>query len=106
MLRKKLKNWLNQENIKKIIKKIEPKKNLIKSIKILKKLVGLVRFRFYKQTTEKTEPNRTESKPEKNRAKLEKNWTKPEKLSQNHKNRENRAKPVWTGFGFFIKISI
>jgi len=46
---------------------------MIKSIKILKKSVGLVRFRFYKQTTEKTELNRTESKPEKNRAKPEKN---------------------------------
>jgi hypothetical protein len=27
MMRKKLKNWLNQENKKKIIKKTEPKKN-------------------------------------------------------------------------------
>ena len=40
---------------KKITEKTEPKK---KPIKILKNPVGSVRFRFYKQKTEKTEPNR------------------------------------------------
>jgi len=36
---------------------------MIKLIKILKKLAGSVRFRFYKQKTEKTEPNRNRKKP-------------------------------------------
>jgi hypothetical protein len=74
----------------------------------LKKPAGSVRFRFYKQKTEKTEPNRnrqktgkkTEPKPSqtgktepnrKNQAKPEKTELKPEKPSQNQK---NRAKPV------------
>jgi hypothetical protein len=55
-----------------------------KSIKILKKLVGSVRFRFYKSKTEKIEPNPNK----KTRAKPAKNWVKP----------KNRAKPVWTVF--------
>jgi len=62
----------------------------------LKKPAGSVRFRFYNQKTEKTEPNRnrqkTEKKPSQNRAKPEKpiqNRAKPKKPSQN---RENRAK--------------
>jgi hypothetical protein len=76
---KKLKNRLNQENRKKIIKKTNRKKNPIKPIKILKKPAGSVRFRFYKQKTEKNElnPNR----------KL-KNRKKPSQ------NRKNQAKPV------------
>jgi hypothetical protein len=53
-------------------------------IKILKKLVGSVRFRFYKPKTKKTEPNRNEPKQKKNRAKLK-------KPSQTGK---NQAKPV------------
>jgi len=65
----------------------------------LKKPAGSVWFRFYKQKTEKTEPNRTETdkKPEKNRAKpekpsqTEKTEPKPRKPSQN---RKNRAKPI------------
>jgi hypothetical protein len=52
----------------------------------LKKLVGSVRFRFYKQKTEKTKPNRnrqkTGKKPSQNRAKPEKTEPKPEKMSQ------------------------
>jgi len=54
----------------------------------LKKPACSVRFRFYKQKTEKTEPNRNRQKPEKNRAKpekpsqTEKTEPKPEKLSQ------------------------
>jgi hypothetical protein len=39
------------------MKKPNKKKKPIKPIKILKKPAGLVRFRFYKQKTEKTEPN-------------------------------------------------
>jgi len=54
----------------------------------LKKPAGSVRFLFYKQKTEKTEP-----KPKKNLAKTEPNQ---KKQSQNRKkpsqNRENRAK--------------
>jgi hypothetical protein len=62
----------------------------------LKKPVGSVRF--YKQKTEKTKLNRTETdkKPEKNRAKPEKPSQNRAKPSQNRKkpsqNRENRAK--------------
>jgi len=54
----------------------------------LKKPAGSVRF--YKQKTEKTEPNRTETdkKPEKNRA-------KPEKPSQTEKTEPNRFEPVF-----------
>jgi hypothetical protein len=62
----------------------------------LKKPAGSVWFRFYKQKTEKTELNRTETdkKPEKkpsqtgkNRAKTEKTEPKPEKPSQTGLNR-------------------
>jgi len=70
---KKLKN---QEKFKKLIKKTNCEK---KPIKILKKLAGSVRFRFYKPKIKKTEPNP-------NRKKLEK--TEP--------NRKNRAKPKKT----------
>jgi hypothetical protein len=59
---------------KKITEKTEPKK---KPIKILKNPVGSVRFRFYKQKTEKTEPNRNRKKQEKNRAKTGKTKPKP-----------------------------
>jgi hypothetical protein len=52
---KKLKN---QENWKKT-KKLNCKKKLIK---ILKKLTGSVRFRFYKHKTEKTESNPNKKK--------------------------------------------
>jgi len=58
------------------------KKNPIKLIKILKKSVGSVRFRFYKQ---KTEPNRTETETEKNRA----------RPSQTGKTESNRFEPVF-----------
>ena len=111
---------------KKTGKPIKPrkpeKKKPIKPIKFLKKPAGSVRFRFYNQKTEKTEPNRNRKKTEQNR----KNRAKPKKPSQNRKkpsqNRENRAKPVfalknrtepnrnrsvWPGFGsvsvFFFK---
>jgi len=42
-------------------KKPNRKKKPIKPIKFLKKPAGSVRFRFYKQKTEKTEPNQTET---------------------------------------------
>jgi len=70
---------------KKNTKKPNRKKKPIKPIKILKKPAGSIRFRFYKQKTEKTEQNPNRKKTEPNQ----------KNLSQN---RENRAKPVWTGF--------
>ena len=78
-MRKKLKNRLNRENRKKPNRKKKP----IKPINFLKKPAGSVRFRFYKQKTEKTERNQTETdkKPEK-------------KLSQTEPNQKNRVKPV------------
>jgi hypothetical protein len=85
---------------KKITEKTEPKK---KPIKILKNPVGSVRF--YKQKTEKTEPNRIR----KNREKTE---PKPEKPSQNRfepvfslkKPNRTELKPVGlTQFRFFFK---
>ena len=69
-----------QKKTEKLIKLRKPEKKPkkpIKLIKIFKKPVGSVWFRFYKKKTEKTKPNRTETK--KNRAKI-----KP--------NRKNRAK--------------
>jgi hypothetical protein len=55
----------------------------------LKKPAGSVWFRFYKQKTEKTEPNRTETdkKPEKNRAKPSQNRKTEPKPSQTGLNR-------------------
>jgi len=43
---------------KKLPKKPNCEKKSIKHIKILKKLTGLVQFRFYKPETEKPNPNR------------------------------------------------
>jgi len=101
---------------------------LIKPIKILKKLTGSVRFRFFKPGTGKTEPN--QKKPEKNRAKPEKpsqNRVKPKKPSQTEpkpsQTEPNRFEPVFSlksrtepkpvglnrfrfGFGFFYKKKI
>ena len=97
-----MKNWLNQENKNKNKnnwKNRTVKKKPIKPIKILKNPTGSVRFRFYKQKTKKTEPNRTEPNP--NRKKNQKKTRdKPKKPSQTKK-RENRAqleKPSWTDF--------
>jgi hypothetical protein len=64
----------------------------------LKKPAGLVRFRFYKQKTEKTEPEKTGKKTESNRAKTRK--TEP-----------SRFEPVFalknrTETGRFDQISI
>jgi hypothetical protein len=60
---------------------------LIKPIKILKKLTGSVRFRFFKPGTGKTEPN------QKNQKKTEPNWKNRAKTESN---RKNRAKPEKT----------
>jgi len=70
------------------LKKPNRKKKPIKPIKILKKPAGSVRFWFYKQKTEKTEPNR-------NRAKTEK--TEP-KLEKTEKTKPKPKKPSQTGF--------
>ena len=67
---------------KKTEKPIKPKK-LIKPIKILKKSIDLVRFRFYKPETEKTESNPTRKKP----SQTEKNLAKQKKTEPNRKNR-------------------
>jgi hypothetical protein len=69
---------------KKLLKKSNHEKKLIKAIKILKKLTGSVQFRFYKPKTKKTEPNPNRKKT---RAKSEKNRAKPKKLSQTGLNR-------------------
>jgi hypothetical protein len=52
------------------LKKLNRKKKPIKSIKILKKSTGSVRFWFYKPETKKTEPK--PKKSEKNRARQKK----------------------------------
>jgi hypothetical protein len=81
----------------------------------LKKPAGSVRFRFYKQKTEKTEPNRKKPKKnEPNQAKTGKTKPKPEKTEKTEPNRFEpvfalkKPKPVgltWFlfGFGFFFK---
>jgi len=70
---------------KKITEKTEPKKKLIK---FLKKPAGSVRFRFYKQKTEKTEP-----KPTKNREKTEPNRFEPVSALKN-RTEQNRNRSV------------
>jgi hypothetical protein len=96
---------------KKNNRKNQTEKKLIKPIKILKKPAGLVRFRFYRQKTKKT--NRNPKKPEK---------TEP-KPSQTKKTEPNRFEPVFSlknrtkskpvgltrfqfGFVFLKKISV
>jgi len=92
----------------------------------LKKPADSVRFRFYKQKTKKTEPNRTEPKPTKNWKKTEPNRAKTGKNRENQaktgKTEPNRFEPVFAlkkpnrtkpkpvgltwfrfGFGFFSK---
>jgi len=84
---------------KKIIVKTESKKKPIKPIKILKKPAGLVRF--YKQKTERTEPNRNRKKPSqtRNTELNQKNRTKTRKnRAKTMPNQKNRAKLVLTGF--------
>jgi hypothetical protein len=65
---------------KKLPKKPNCEKKSIKHIKILKKLTGLVQFRFYKPETEKPNPNRV--KLEKKTSQPIKNQVKPKKPSQ------------------------
>jgi hypothetical protein len=72
----------------------------------LKKPTDLVRFRFYKSETEKTEPNQNQKKSEKKiepnrKKKLSQNQAKPKKPIQIGKNRakiepsrKNQIKPV------------
>ena len=75
-MEKKPKNRLNWK------KPIEP-------IKILKKPASSVRFRFYKQKTEKTEPKqKNQKKTEPN----QKNRAKPKKSSQTKKNQAKTGK--------------
>jgi hypothetical protein len=79
----------------------------------LKKPAGSVRFRFYKQKTKKTEPNRNKKKREKNRAKPKKTEPKPKKTESNRFEPgfalKNQTKPKHVGltlfrfgFGFFF----
>jgi hypothetical protein len=75
--------------LKKYLIKLNRKKNSIKLIKILKKLAGSVRFQFYKQKPEKTEPNRTETETRKKPSQTE------PKPSQTGKTEPNRFEPVF-----------
>ena len=70
----------------------------MKSIKILKKPAGSVRFQFYKPKTEKTAPNRkkTWKKTEPNRKKPSQTRSKPKKPRQIEKTEPNRKKPSQT----------
>jgi hypothetical protein len=78
----------------------------------LKKPAGSVLFRFYKQKTEKTEPNRNRQKTRKNRAKLkkpsqtEKTEPKPEKTEPNRFEPVLLKKPNRTETGWFDPVSI
>jgi len=65
----------------------------------LKKPAGSARFRFYKQKTEKTEPEPTKNQKKPSQTEPnQKNRAKPKKPRKPSQNRKNRAKPVWTGF--------
>jgi len=89
----------------------------------LKKLAGSVRFRFYKQKTEKTKLNRNrqktgkkpsqnqaklekQSQTEKNRAKTGKTRPKPEKPGQTSLNRFCPKKPNRTETGRFDLVLV
>jgi hypothetical protein len=63
----------------------------------LKKPAALVRFRFYKQKTKKTEPNRneTDKKSEKNRAKPKKPSQTEKTEPKLEKTEPNRFEPVF-----------
>ena len=58
-----------------------------KSVKILKKPAGSVRFWFYKLKTEKTEPNPNRKKPSQT-------GKKPSQAGKNRAKPKNQAKPV------------
>jgi hypothetical protein len=62
----------------------------------LKKPAGSVRFRFYKQKPEKTEPNRNRKKQEKKPSQTEKTEPKPEKTEP------KLEKPSQTGLNRFF----
>jgi hypothetical protein len=80
---KKLKNQLNWKNRKKNNQK---NRTVKKPIKILKKPASSVRFRFYKQKTEKTEPNPNRKKTRKKIKPNRKNRAKPKNLAKTGKN--------------------
>jgi hypothetical protein len=72
----------------------------------LKKSAGSVRFRFYKQKTEKTEPNRNRKKTGKKPSQTGKTEPNRKKPSQNQKkpsqNRKKPRKPSQTGLNRFF----
>jgi len=74
----------------------------------LKNPTGSVRFRFYKQKTEKTEPNQNRQKTTKKPSQTGKTEPNRKKPSQNRKkpsqNRENRAKTGKTEPNLFEPI--
>jgi hypothetical protein len=77
-------------------------KNLIKSIKILKKLTGSVQFWFYKPETEKTESNRTQTEPNR-KNQVKSSQTEKTKLSQFEPVFVTKSKPVGLNrFRFFF----
>jgi hypothetical protein len=102
----------------KIKKSIKPRKlkkpNRKKPIKILKKSVGLVRFRFYKQKTKKLKSNKKKRRKQlsQTKPKLEKTDPKLRKTNQTgfYPKKPNRTEPKPVGltrfqFGFvFFKF--
>jgi hypothetical protein len=76
----------------------------------LKKLAGLVRFQFYKQKTEKTEPNRNRQKTGKKPSQTGKTEPKPEKTEKTEPNRSEPVfslkKPNRTETGRFDPVSV
>jgi hypothetical protein len=104
---KKIKKLRKLKN--KLPKKPNSKKKPIKHIKILKKLTGLVQFRFYKPETEKPNPNRV--KPEKKTESTRKKSSQAEKTEPTSLNRfcpKNRTgpKPVGLNRFWFLKKKI
>ena len=76
----------------------------------MKKLAGLVRFQFYKQKTEKTEPNRNRQKTGKKPSQTGKTEPKPEKTEKTEPNRSEPVfslkKPNRTETGRFDPVSV
>jgi hypothetical protein len=84
---------------------------MIRLIKIFKKLTSLVRFRFYKPETEKTEPNphrKKLSQTGKKQSNTEKTYSNRKKSSQTGLNRFclERTKPNRTETGRFELVSV
>jgi len=78
---------------------------MIKPIKILKKTTGLIRFRFYKQKTEKTEPNRNRKNGKKpsQTEKPSQTGFLPKKTKPNRNRvKTGRFDPVSVRFWFFF----